>query len=206
MGTLEERDIKYMPAIAVVEHPITGALIADYYWSDYTRDLSTVDTIVVHTMHAGIQDSDPTYDPKACRDRLVESQVSAHYMIARDGKIYQLVDDIRVAWQAGTSLMPDGRTAVNAFSLGIELISPEEGPIEDEQYNALVWLLAHIMQSCPIEWIVGHSDIAGPHVREDEPKTDLWHFDWQRLGRELDVFWAERNRPRPYIHQVDGVS
>ncbi len=48
------------------------------------------------------------------------SQASAHLVVGRDGAITQLVDFNRKAWHAGRSRW-EGRSGVNAFSIGIEL-------------------------------------------------------------------------------------
>ena len=48
------------------------------------------------------------------------SKVSAHLVIGRDGSVTQLVPFDRVAWHAGISQW-EGRTGLNAYSIGIEL-------------------------------------------------------------------------------------
>jgi N-acetylmuramoyl-L-alanine amidase len=49
-----------------------------------------------------------------------DARASAHLVIARDGRVTQLVGFDRKAWHAGRSHW-DGRPGVNAFSIGIEL-------------------------------------------------------------------------------------
>src|SRR5688572_29744383 len=46
--------------------------------------------------------------------------VSSHYLIGRDGKIFQLVDDRQRAWHAGVSQW-GGHRDLNSASIGIEL-------------------------------------------------------------------------------------
>lgn len=68
------------------------------------------------------------------------SEVSYHYIIAYDGEIIQLVEDINIAWHAGTR---------NAISLGIALESPyDQGTPEytDAQIKSCILLLAHLCQ------------------------------------------------------------
>src|SRR3990167_6933791 len=55
-----------------------------------------------------------------------QSKVSAHYLIGKDGKIYQLVDDEDIAWHAGISYWR-GKENVNTFSVGIELVNANDG-------------------------------------------------------------------------------
>ena len=49
-----------------------------------------------------------------------ERKVSAHYLIGRDGRIVQLVQENERAWHAGESWW-SGITDINSISLGIEL-------------------------------------------------------------------------------------
>jgi N-acetyl-anhydromuramyl-L-alanine amidase AmpD len=51
-----------------------------------------------------------------------ENAVSAHFVIGRDGRIVQMVDIAKKAWHAGESEF-DGRSDVNDFSVGIELVN-----------------------------------------------------------------------------------
>ena len=44
-------------------------------------------------------------------------KVSSHYIIDRDGKIYQLVEDLKIAWHAGKSKW-DKFNNLNEFSIG----------------------------------------------------------------------------------------
>jgi N-acetyl-anhydromuramyl-L-alanine amidase AmpD len=106
--------------------------------------------------------------------------VSAHYVIGRDGKIYQLVDEKDNSYHAGKSSLPDGTTNVNSCSIGIELMtSYTESPTE-EQNNALLNLINNIKNRYSIKYVLRHSDIAP--VR----KTDPWNFDWETFKKRLE--------------------
>lgn len=50
-------------------------------------------------------------------------RVSAHYLIAADGKIFQLVDESKRAWHAGNSSWRDNNQ-MNTYSIGIEIVNP----------------------------------------------------------------------------------
>ena len=106
--------------------------------------------------------------------------VSAHYVIGRDGKIYQLVDEKDNSYHAGKSSLPDGTTNVNSCSIGIELMtSYTESPTED-QNKALLNLINNIKSRYSIKYVLRHSDIAP--VR----KTDPWNFDWDAFKKRLE--------------------
>lgn len=112
-----------------------------------------------------------------------EARVSAHYVIAEDGQILRLVPEDKRAWHAGLSYWR-GKTALNAHSVGIEIVNPghEFGyrPFPREQMDALLPLLAGIVRRYNIAPanVVGHSDIA-PTRKEDPGEL----FDWALLAR-----------------------
>ncbi len=58
---------------------------------------------------------------------LKELQVSAHFLIRRDGEILQFVPVSMRAWHAGISSCL-GRSAVNDFSIGVELEETDTNP------------------------------------------------------------------------------
>ncbi len=101
--------------------------------------------------------------------------VSPHYIISYEGTIYRLVEDKNIAYHAGESKIPDGRTGVNNFSIGIEIINTKSEKPSDVQYGALKNLLAYLKGKYKIKYILGHSDIASG--RKDDP----WNFDFSRI-------------------------
>jgi hypothetical protein len=132
----------------------------------------TIDTIVLHSSY------NPNGDAYSV-DEIVKIYegygVSAHYLIDRNGTIYQLVEDANIAYHAGVSKMPDGRKNVNDFSIGIEIMNKEETKPTAAQYTAVNALVTSLKKKYPIKSVVGHSDIA------PDRKTDPWNFDWKKL-------------------------
>lgn len=107
-------------------------------------------------------------------------KVSAHYVIGRDGKIYQLVAEKDVSYHAGKSSLPDGRKNVNSCSIGIEIMtSYKESPTE-QQMQALLLLVKKIKSKHQITYVLRHSDIAP--VR----KTDPWNMNWDLFKQQLE--------------------
>jgi N-acetylmuramoyl-L-alanine amidase len=49
-----------------------------------------------------------------------DSDVSCHYYVTREGKIYELVDDAKRAWHAGESVL-NGVWYCSNYSIGVEL-------------------------------------------------------------------------------------
>jgi N-acetylmuramoyl-L-alanine amidase len=110
------------------------------------------------------------------------SSVSAHYVVAEDGTVLQMVAEARRAWHAGRSWWR-GITDVNSASIGIEIVNPghEYGyvPFPTEQMDAVAALVADIVARHGIKPanVVGHSDIA-PTRKQDPGEL----FDWPRLA------------------------
>ncbi|MCB9030767.1 MAG: 1,6-anhydro-N-acetylmuramyl-L-alanine amidase AmpD [Deltaproteobacteria bacterium] len=134
-----------------------------------------VDTIVIHSMFAQFVEPELQFDPDICIATLDQESVSAHYVISREGEIYQLVDEELRAWHAGVSQMPDLRENVNDFSLGIELIGSPESGFTDLQYEALIRLTINVCSRHKIKHFVGHDQIAPG--RKTDPGAN---FDWNR--------------------------
>jgi N-acetylmuramoyl-L-alanine amidase len=112
-----------------------------------------------------------------------EAKVSAHYVVAEDGQIVQMVEEDKRAWHAGRSYWR-GVTDINSASIGIEIINPghEWGyrPFPDAQISGLIPLVADIVKRHRITRgnVVGHSDIA-PARKQDPGEL----FPWGQLAR-----------------------
>ena len=106
-------------------------------------------------------------------------QVSAHFVVRRDGEVLQFVSCDARAWHAGPSSW-QGRSDCNDFSIGIELEGLEGETFEPEQYETLVGLVAAIAQRYPIAHLAGHEHIAPGRKQDPGPG-----FDWALVRREL---------------------
>ena len=73
------------------------------------------------------------------------TQRSAHYMVDRDGTIYQLVQDSETAWHSGDKL-------INQQSIGIEIVawSAVRG-MQTEQENAVVVLAQYVVDAYDVK-------------------------------------------------------
>jgi len=102
-------------------------------------------------------------------------QVSAHFLIRRDGALLQFVSCDQRAWHAGASSYC-GRENCNDYSIGIELEGLEGERFEAAQYEALQALLAGLRRAYPIRSVVGHEHVAPGRKKDPGPG-----FDWTRL-------------------------
>lgn len=108
-------------------------------------------------------------------------QVSAHFLIRRDGQVLQFVSTMQRAWHAGQSTFK-GRSRCNDFSIGIELEGSDFEAYTDLQYQALANLTLALALHHPLTDVAGHQHIA------PERKTDPGpFFDWQRYRSEIEA-------------------
>lgn len=145
-----------------------------------SRNGTDIDTIVLHHTASNDGKADLSWM------RNPDSKVSAHYMVDRDGKIYQLVGDDKRAWHAGKSELHGVPTDVNARSIGIEIVNDGSGKtaFTEAQYKALTQLTSHLKEKydVPMKNIVGHADVAVPKGRKNDPAPN---FDWTRLRKGI---------------------
>ncbi len=108
------------------------------------------------------------------------ARVSAHYLIGRDGRLWQMVDERARAWHAGQGSWM-GQGDINSRSIGIELDNDGIAPFSEPLMATLEPLLGAIMARWGIapEGVIGHSDMAPGRKRDPGPR-----FDWQRLARQ----------------------
>jgi AmpD protein len=102
-------------------------------------------------------------------------EVSAHFLIRRDGELLQFVSTDERAWHAGRSSFR-GRERCNDFSIGIELEGLEGETFEPSQYTVLVQLLRELAARYELEAVVGHEHIAPGRKADPGPG-----FDWAGL-------------------------
>lgn len=120
-------------------------------------------------------------------------QVSAHFVIRRNGELLQFVSCDARAWHAGVSHYR-GRSQCNDDSIGIELEGLEGETFEAAQYATLIRLCEALRQHYPITHIAGHEHIA-PNRKKDPGQGFLWGF----LQHELD--WPAQYFPES-VRQV----
>lgn len=143
------------------------------------RDRLRPDLIVLH--YTAMEDA------PAALERLSapEFEVSAHYLIAKDGTLFQLVEEDKRAWHAGGGTWR-GRGDVNSRSIGIELDNRGDEPFSAPLMTTLEGLLPGIMTrwGIPRDGIIAHSDMAP--TRKHDPGR---RFDWARLAQLGLAVW-----------------
>lgn len=169
--------------------------------ADARPEGSVIDMLVIHYtgMAAAAEALDRMMDPDA--------EVSAHYMIDEDGSIAYLVNEERRAWHAGVAYWR-GETAVNARSIGIELVNPghdlDYRAFPPAQMTALTALAGGLVDKYPIPArnVVGHADVAPTRKRDPGER-----FDWRGLAAAgIGVWPALGAAPGGSGESRDGVE
>ena len=136
--------------------------------------------IIHHTAQDSIQQTIKTFT-------LARTQVSAHYIIADNGNVVQMLNDYLRAWHAGRGSW--GRdTDINSSSVGIELDNNGSEPFSEAQITSLMALLSKLKKQydIPAQNIIGHSDIAP--TRKTDPSA---LFPWKILAENGFGLWAD---------------
>ncbi|OLY93921.1 N-acetylmuramoyl-L-alanine amidase, partial [Cnuella takakiae] len=115
----------------------------------------------------------------------VRTQVSAHYVICRDGKVQHMLNDYLRAWHAGSGSWGN-ITDVNSSSIGIELDNNGNEPFAPAQMDALLSLLQTLRSNynIPPANFVGHCDVAPG--RKTDPSV---YFSWKQLADKGFGIW-----------------
>ncbi len=109
----------------------------------------------------------------------VDKQVSSHYLVAKDGTIFQLINEEYKAWHAGVSSWRNIEN-VNNYSIGIEIENSGYEEYPDAQITSVIELCKDIISRYPtieLRNILGHSDVAP--TRKIDPS---YQFPWDKLA------------------------
>lgn len=144
---------------------------------------AAIDTIILHCN---------AFTAEQAVESFKQAEVSAHYLIGTDGKVYNLVDDNKRAWHAGKSFW-QGREGLNHNSLGIEVcnLTLGQSPYNQKQIRSLLRLCKKLMKKYHIkpQNVLGHSDVAP--TRKPDPGVC---FPWRYLARHgVGVWYNLRN-------------
>lgn len=118
---------------------------------------------------------------------LTRTEVSAHYVICKDGTIHHMLNDWLRAWHAGAGRWGNV-TDINSVSIGIELDNTGFEPFSEAQLKSLMVLLKKLKKdnNIPVANFIGHADIA-PTRKVDPSK----YFPWQQLSQNGFGYWYD---------------
>jgi N-acetylmuramoyl-L-alanine amidase len=118
---------------------------------------------------------------------LTRTQVSAHYVVCRDGTVHHMLNDLLRAHHAGISKWGNV-TDINSSSIGIEIDNNGFEPFTDAQINSVMDLLGRLKRTynIPVTNFVGHADVA-PGRKVDPSR----YFPWQKLAENGYGYWYD---------------
>jgi len=133
---------------------------------------------------------------KSAIDRLtkIQSEVSSHYLIKKNGEILRLVPDLYVAWHSGKSEWFNEKS-LNKNSIGIEISNKGHQfgyeKFTLNQIKSLIKLSKILIKKYKIKQknIVGHSDIAFDRKKDPGEK-----FPWKVLSKNKIGIWHNLNQ------------
>jgi len=146
--------------------------------------------IIVHTSEAGMESTLRTLsNGKKIGKRDFTVGGHAHYTIARDGQIYQVLSTLYRADHSGLSMW-DGLEDISSHSIGIELVGYHYDEITAEQYYSLSWLIKKLQRVFRVtdRDVLAHSQVSygNPNQWFKRPhrgrKRCALNFDRYRVG------------------------
>jgi N-acetylmuramoyl-L-alanine amidase len=119
---------------------------------------------------------------------LPRTQVSAHYVICKDGTIHHMLNDYLRAWHGGVAKWGNN-TDINSSSIGIEIDNNGFEPFTDQQIGSLLTVLGSLKRAygIPTANFIGHADIAP--TRKNDPNVT---FPWKKLSDSgYGLWWSD---------------
>jgi N-acetylmuramoyl-L-alanine amidase len=119
---------------------------------------------------------------------LARTQVSAHYVICKDGTVHHMLNDYLRAWHGGAAKWGNN-TDINSSSIGIEIDNNGFEAFTEAQLNSLMSLLQKLKKAytIPAANFIGHADIAP--TRKNDPNI---HFPWKQFADSgFGIWWSD---------------
>ena len=166
----------------LAQYPVKDSVVNAESWIGTTNfNMRKPNFVILH--HTAQNSCDQTLKTFT----LVKSQVSAHYVVCKDGTIHHMLNDYLRAWQAGVSKWGNA-TDINSLSIGIEIDNNGFEPFTEPQITGLLGLLDRLKRAytIPAANFIGHADIA-PGRKVDPNK----YFPWERLAKQGFGLWYD---------------
>lgn len=170
---VEEVEVKEKinPSISGENLVITDRLV-DWGFAPASRGSAEIDTLIIHSVYNPFVEKGK-HDLSEIVDIFKGYNVAPHYIITRDGQIHRTVADKDIAYHAGRSRTPDGRTNLNTFSLGVELVNSLDDTYTEMQYSSLRALIEALNAQYDLAYVLGHDEVE---------VEDPWNFDWEQVN------------------------
>jgi N-acetyl-anhydromuramyl-L-alanine amidase AmpD len=174
-----------------------NGIVVHYFSGKYQFPDDPLDTAKCYNLFKDLNRPAAKREHYKMNDVQKRMYASAHFMIARDGTVLDLVPLPHKAWHAGKSEW-NGKKYCNNWMIGIEMVATDNSGYTDEQYDALAGLTMELIDQYDINWdnITGHENIA-PGRKKDPGEL----FDWERY-RALE----QTEEPTTISDIIDGVG
>ncbi|MDB5195951.1 MAG: N-acetylmuramoyl-L-alanine amidase [Flaviaesturariibacter sp.] len=136
---------------------------------------------------------------------LPRTQVSAHYVICKDGIVHHMLNDYLRAWHGGAGKWGNIND-VNSSSIGIEIDNDGFQEFTEQQLGSLMTLLDTLKRkySIPSANFIGHADIAP--TRKNDPNV---HFPWKRFAEKgFGLWWSDTTNVQvpAYFDNIEALK
>ncbi len=159
----------------------TGTLIPSAWVGTVNFGIRKPNYVIIHfTAQDSVQQTLKTFT-------VTTTQTSAHYVIAKSGKVFHMVNDYLRANHAGVGKW-GSVTDMNSCSIGIEIDNNGNEPFTDPQINSLLLLLAQLKKNynIPQANFIGHQDFAPKRKPDPGP-----YFPWKKLAEHGFGYWSD---------------
>lgn len=164
-------------------NPSTQTMATATAWVGTTNfNLRKPNIVVIH--HTAQNSCDQTLNTFTTQ----KTQVSAHYVICKDGTVHHMLNDYLRAWHGGIGKWGNFND-INSSSLGIEIDNNGFEIFTEPQINSLLILLDSLKQkySIPAANFIGHADMAPG--RKVDPNVN---FPWKNLAdKGFGLWWTD---------------
>lgn len=153
--------------------------ITPFFKNYKTRDINDIDTVVLHWTAGSTVDG-------AVRT-LLKKGYGYHFLISKDGEVFQGAELRSRIGHAGNSYGPNG-ASTNSTSIGISFAVPGEdrketpnSEISKEMIDVCIRLILDVKRALPkLKWITGH------HWVSPGRKVDPWYLNFPNLIADLN--------------------
>lgn len=118
----------------------------------------------IKTIHAYFN-AEKIEESRQINKKVSTLNVGSHYLIDRDGTVYQLIADTLFARHV---------IGLNYCSIGVENIGSEKEPLTNDQIIANVKLVRYLNSKYKIDYLIGHDEYLNfrntPYWKETDPK------------------------------------
>ncbi|TAG12681.1 MAG: N-acetylmuramoyl-L-alanine amidase [Sphingobacteriia bacterium] len=187
-------EIKKIPPVQLVSDSVP---LSPYWVGTTNFNMRKPSYVIIH--HTAQHSTEQTLKTFT----MPSTSVSAHYVIGKNGQVYQMLNDYMRAWHAGISRWGN-ELDMNSASIGIELDNDGYHAFDSLQINSLLVVLSRLKAEykIPTANFIGHADIAP--ARKTDPN---WRFPWKLLAEKGYGLWYDEIRdtvPTDFNH-INGL-